>query len=93
VKPYVKRQKNDAADAEAICEAVTRAKLLRIQGACTNQSMRNGAQVCFNDPSDNRFEEASLFMHLEKDPVVAIKARKGRRIGFSLFARLLHSNT
>ena len=27
VKPYVKRQKNDMADAEAICEAVTRAKL------------------------------------------------------------------
>jgi transposase len=27
VKPYVKRQKNDAADAEAICEAVTRANL------------------------------------------------------------------
>jgi hypothetical protein len=25
MKPYVKRQKNDAADAEAICEAVTRA--------------------------------------------------------------------
>ena len=24
VKPYVKRQKNDASDAEAICEAVTR---------------------------------------------------------------------
>ena len=24
VKPYVRRQKNDAADAEAICEAVTR---------------------------------------------------------------------
>ena len=27
VKPYVKRQKNDAADAEAICEAVTRATM------------------------------------------------------------------
>ncbi len=27
VKPYVKRQKNDAADAEAICEAVTRPNL------------------------------------------------------------------
>ena len=27
VKPYVKRQKNDAADAEAICEAVTRANM------------------------------------------------------------------
>src|SRR6201987_2428627 len=27
VKPYVKRQKNDAADGEAICEAVTRANM------------------------------------------------------------------
>ena len=27
VKPYVKRQKNDAADAKAICEAVTRANM------------------------------------------------------------------
>ena len=27
VKPYVKRQKNDAADSEAICEAVTRANM------------------------------------------------------------------
>src|SRR3979411_1139540 len=27
VKPYVRRQKNDATDAEAICEAVTRANM------------------------------------------------------------------
>jgi len=27
VKPYVERQKNDMADAEAICEAVTRANM------------------------------------------------------------------
>ena len=27
LKPYVKRQKNDATDAEAICEAVTRANM------------------------------------------------------------------
>jgi transposase len=27
VKPYVKRQKNDASDAEAICEAVSRANI------------------------------------------------------------------
>ena len=27
VKPYVKRQKNDATDAEAICEAVTRVNM------------------------------------------------------------------
>jgi transposase len=35
VKPYVKRQKNDAADAEAICEAVTRKHVVR-----TNQDAR-----------------------------------------------------
>ena len=27
MKPYIKRQKNDATDAEAICEAVTRANM------------------------------------------------------------------
>ena len=31
VRPYVKRQKNDAADAEAICEAVTRANMRFVQ--------------------------------------------------------------
>jgi len=31
VKPYVKRQKNDAADAEAICEAVTRANMRLVE--------------------------------------------------------------
>ena len=31
VKPYVKRQKNDAADAEAICEAVTRTNMRLFQ--------------------------------------------------------------
>ena len=32
VKPYVKRQKNNAADAETICEAVTRANMRRVGG-------------------------------------------------------------
>ena len=31
VKPYVKRQKNDAADAEAICEGVTRANMRSVE--------------------------------------------------------------
>ena len=31
VRPYVKRQKNDMADAEAICEAVTRANMRSYQ--------------------------------------------------------------
>lgn len=37
VKPYVKRQKNDAADAEAICEAVTRPNMRFVPVKSTEQ--------------------------------------------------------
>src|SRR6202051_3717152 len=37
VKPYVKRQKNDAADAEAICEAVTRATMRFVETKTPDQ--------------------------------------------------------
>ena len=37
VKPYVKRQKNDAADAEAICEAVTRTNMRFVATKTTEQ--------------------------------------------------------
>ena len=37
VKPYVKRQKNDAADAEAICEAVTRPSMRFVPIKSTEQ--------------------------------------------------------
>jgi transposase len=37
VKPYVKRQKNDAADAEAICEAVTRANMRFVKNKTVEQ--------------------------------------------------------
>jgi transposase len=37
VKPYVKRQKNDAADAEAICEAVTRTNMRFVPTKTTEQ--------------------------------------------------------
>jgi transposase len=40
VKPYVKRQKNDAADAEAICEAVTRPSMRFVPiKSCEQQSI------------------------------------------------------
>ena len=42
VKPYVKRQKNDMADAEAICEAVTRANC----GSCQPRHPSNKADWC-----------------------------------------------
>src|SRR6201987_3501461 len=37
VKPYVKRQKNDATDAEAICEAVARANMRFVPTKTTEQ--------------------------------------------------------
>src|SRR5262245_59902440 len=37
VRPYVKRQKNDVADAEAICEAVTRANMRFVETKTTEQ--------------------------------------------------------
>jgi transposase len=37
VKPYVKRQKNDTADAEAICEAVTRPTMRFVEVKTTEQ--------------------------------------------------------
>jgi transposase len=37
VKPYVKRQKNDAADAEAICEAVTRSNMRFVETKTAEQ--------------------------------------------------------
>ena len=37
VRPYVKRQKNDAADAEAICEAVTRANMRFVETKTAQQ--------------------------------------------------------
>jgi hypothetical protein len=51
VKPYVKRQKNDAADAEAICEAVTRGTGLDAEGLvfkhpCRGLSLPVGPSKC-----------------------------------------------
>ena len=43
VKPYVKRQKNDVTDAEAICEAVTRANI----GSYQPRPLSSRAACCF----------------------------------------------
>jgi Transposase len=47
VKPYVKRQKNDATDAEAICEAVTRANMRFVRTKTPEQQSGPGAGHCF----------------------------------------------
>jgi len=47
VKPYVKRHKNDAADAEVICEAVTRRNMRFVPTKTPEQqSMRNSRAPC-----------------------------------------------
>jgi transposase len=47
VKPYVKRQKNDATDAEAICEAVTRPNtLLKIVADASDERVPAIARAC-----------------------------------------------
>lgn len=59
VKPYVKRNKNDAADAEAICEAVTRPSMRFVETKTVEQQfvlmlhrtrqlfVRNSMAICF----------------------------------------------
>ena len=46
VKPYVKRQKNDATDAEAICEAVTRANMRFVPTKTPEQQSGLVLQYC-----------------------------------------------
>ena len=59
VKPYVKRQKNDATDAEAICEAVTRANMRFVatktpeqqSGLVLHRTRANRSDQCDPGPS------------------------------------------
>ena len=53
VKPYVKRGKTDAIDAEAICEAVTRPNMRVTPGACLRHDagQDRGSAGCSDDPS------------------------------------------
>jgi transposase len=44
VKPYIKRQKNDATDAEAICEAVTRANMRFVETKTPERRFSGSAQ-------------------------------------------------
>jgi transposase len=49
VKPYVKRQQNDATDAEAICEAVTKANMRFVPTKAPEQQgglVLRGAVIC-----------------------------------------------
>ena len=63
VKPYIKRQKNDAADAEAICEAVTRANMRFVETKASEQ------QSCLM-----LHRTRQLFIRLQTSVINAIRA-------------------
>ena len=60
VKPYVKTNKNDMADAEAICEAVTRPNMLKRDGVLST-GVGGGAPIVarFGDDDEQLREKSS----------------------------------
>ena len=75
VKPYVKRQKNDAADAEAICEAVTRPSMRFVEIKSLRTARDSG-------PSSRAADaDASARAAVERDPGPHGRVRPGRSGG------------
>src|SRR3984893_563715 len=78
VKPYVKRQKNDMADAEAICEAVTRANMRFVPTKTPDQ--QSGLMLHRTRHMFIRQQTAvinSIRAHLAEFGIVAPVGRKG----------------
>ena len=78
VKPYVKRQKNDAADAEAICEAVTRSNMRFVPTKTVEQQsclMLHRARHLFIRQQTAVIN--SIRAHLAEFGIVAPVGRKG----------------
>jgi transposase len=78
VKPYVKRQKNDAADAEAIYEAVTRANMRLVASkAPEQQSCRMLHRTCHLFIRQQTAVINVIRAHVAEFGVVAPVGRKG----------------
>ena len=78
VKPYVKRQKNDAADAEAICEAVTRANMRFVETKTPEQQaclMLHRPRHLFIKKQTSVIN--SIRAHLAEFGIIARVGRKG----------------
>ena len=80
VKPYIKRQKNDAADAEAICEAVTRANMRFVETKTPEQ------QSCLMAPSHAPSLHPSADGGDQRDPRPSCRVRD-RRAGRTQWRR------
>jgi transposase len=80
VKPYVKRQKNDATDAEAICEAVTRANMRFVETKTADQQsglvLHRTRHLCMRQQTS---VINAIRAHLAEFGVVAPVGRNGVR--------------
>ena len=78
VKPYVKRQKNDMADAEAICEAVTRPTMRFVETkTCEQQSILMLHRVRQMQVRQRTMLTNAIRAHLAEFGVVAKIGREG----------------
>jgi len=82
VKPYVKRQKNDAADAEAICEAVTRANMRFVPTKTPEQ--QSGLML---------HRTRHLFIRQQTSVINAIRGHPGRVWGYRTGRTQRHRGT
>jgi transposase len=78
VKPYVKRQKNDMADAEAICEAVTRPTMRFVETkTCEQQSILMLHRVRQMQVRQKTMLTNAIWAHLAEFGLVAKIGREG----------------
>src|SRR5689334_590829 len=78
VRPYVKRQKNDMADAEAICEAVTRPTMRFVETkTCEQQSILMLHRVRLMQVRQRTMLTNAIRAHLAEFGVVAKIGREG----------------
>lgn len=86
VKPYVKRQKNDAADAEAICEAVTRPNMRFVPVKCAE---RQGVLV-LHRTRDLLIRQRTMMLNAIRGHLAefGIIAAQGPRNVMSMIARI-----
>jgi transposase len=78
VKPYVKRQKNDMADAEAICEAVTRPTMRFVETkTCEQQSILMLHRVRLMQVRQRTMLTNAIRAHLAEFGLVAKIGREG----------------
>jgi transposase len=90
VKPYVKRQKNDAADAEAICEGVTRANMRFVETKTPEQQsclMLHRTRQLFIRQQTSVIN--AIRAHMAEFGIVAPVGRKGVE---QLLAVIKHTN-